>query len=128
MRAKTKKSMRGVTVINMLVVAIVIVFAVVIAINLIPPYLHNFAVKDAIEELAKNPDAKNMTKAKIKDLLSRKLQVNYIKDVSPDALVLEKKDGKTILTLKYEVRVHLIGNIDAVLMFNEEAVVGESSQ
>jgi hypothetical protein len=38
-------------------------------------------------------------------------------------LVLDKKDGKTTLSLKYEVRVHLIANIDAVLMFDEEAVV-----
>ncbi len=124
MRAASKKSMRGITVLNLLVIAIILVFAVVISMHLIPPYLHNFAIKDALEDLAQNPDLSTFTKAKVKDLLARKLQVNYISEISPEALVIDKKDGKvTSLGLKYETRVRLIGNIDAVVMFDERVKV-----
>ncbi len=124
MKTASMKSMRGITVLNLLVIAIIIVFAVVISMHLIPPYLHNFAIKDALEELAQNPDLSTFSKAKVKDLLARKLQVNYISDISPYSLMITKKDSKvTSLGLKYEVRVRLIGNIDAVVMFDEQVKV-----
>ncbi len=124
MKKASKKSMRGFSVLGLLSIAIIVVFVVVISMHLIPPYLHNFAIKDALEDLAKNPDISTFSKAKIKDLLSRKMQVNYVSEISPDALVIDKKDGKvTSLGLKYESRVRLIGNIDAVVMFDEQVKV-----
>lgn len=124
MRAKSKHSMQGVTVLNLLIAAIIIVFAVTIAIRLVPPYLNSFAVRDAIKEMALDPNLPTYTKAKMKDMFTRKLQVNYITNVAPETLVLTKKDNSSYLTMKYEVRVHLIGNMDAVLMFDEEEKVG----
>ncbi|MBS0286141.1 MAG: DUF4845 domain-containing protein [Proteobacteria bacterium] len=128
MKALMMKKMRGVTVINLMIAAIVIVFTIAIAVNLVPPYMHNYAIKDALNELAANPDITQMSKTKLRDLFVRKLQVNYITNVSPDALVIVKKEGATYLSMKYEVRVHLIANIDAVILFDEEAKVGESAK
>ncbi len=126
MRTKSKHGMRGVTVLNLLVAAIIIIFGVTLAIRLVPPYLNSFAVRDAIKELAANPELPGYSKAKLKDMFTRKLQVNFISNVTPEALVLVKKGNEAYLTMKYEVRVHLIGNMDAVIMFNEEEKVGET--
>ncbi|MGD9591995.1 MAG: DUF4845 domain-containing protein [Candidatus Berkiella sp.] len=124
MTIKSKHNMRGVTVLNLLVAAIVIVFAVTLAVRLVPPYLNSFAVRDAIKEMAADPNLTTYSKAKMKDMFTRKLQVNYIGNISPDSLVLEKKDGVPYLKMKYEVRLHLIGNMVAVLLFDEEEKVG----
>ncbi len=123
-----KKNMRGFSIINLLIVAIVIVFAITISVNLVPPYLHDYAIQDAMDDLAADPDLTQMSKAKMHDLFVRKLQVNYISNVSPDALVISKKGDNTYLSLKYEVRTHLIANIDAVLMFEHEVKVDKASK
>lgn len=128
MKTTSMHKMRGITMLSLLMAAIVIVFTIAIAVNLVPPYLHNAAIKDALAELAANPDVTQMSKAKLRDLFVRKLQVNYITNISPDALVINKKEGALYLSMKYEVRVHLIANIDAVIMFDEEAKVGESAK
>ncbi|MBN9287096.1 MAG: hypothetical protein BGO43_11980 [Gammaproteobacteria bacterium 39-13] len=120
---KYMKSMRGITVLGMLITVVLLVFVVVLGINLAPPYIHHFAVQDAMESLAKDPELKSMSKAKLRDMFLRKLQVNYITNIPADKLEVTKKDGKTALTLNYEVRVHLVANIDAVIKFNEEALV-----
>lgn len=120
---KHAKSMRGITFLGMLVAVVILVLVVVLGINLVPPYIHHFAVKDAMESLAKDPEIKGMSKAKLRDLFLRKLQVNYITNVPADKLEVIKKDGKTALAINYEVRVHLIANMDAVIKFNEEALV-----
>ncbi len=122
------KQQRGITIVNLLVAAIVIVFSVLLSVRLVPPYLNNRAVKDAMNELAANPDIRNFTKAKMRDMIVRKFQVNYINTISPDALVLTKKGDNAYLKMKYEERVHLIGNIDAVVMFDEEVRIGGNTQ
>jgi len=128
MRLNLKRNMRGVSVISLLIVAIVIVFAVTISVNLVPPYLQHYAVKGVLKDLATNPELAQMTKAKLRDLFIRKLQVNYITNVNPEALVIDKKADDTYLALKYEVRVHLISNIDAVFMFDDEVKVEKNAK
>lgn len=118
------RKQRGVTLLGMLTAVIILVFVAVLIINLAPPYIHHFAVKDALKSLAEDPEIKNMSsKAKLRDTFLRKLQVNYVTNIPADKLEITKKDGKTFLTIDYEVRVPLIANIDAMIKFNDEAVV-----
>jgi hypothetical protein len=52
------------------------------------------------------------------------LQASYVKGVTPDNLEVIKVDDQVTLKIKYEARVHIMGNIDAILMFDNEEVVG----
>ena len=119
----TVKSMKGVTVLGMLFSALVVIFVVIIGMNLAPPYLSHYKVQESLKALAKDPNVREMSKPKIKDYLARKFQVNSVRNVSANDLEIEKKDGKTYLNLRYEVRVHMVGNVDAVLKFEDQAMV-----
>lgn len=123
-KMKPINHMRGATLITILVMALLVIFACVIVIRLVPPYLSNYGVQDALKELAATPDADHFSVPKLKDSLSRKLQASYVKGVTADNLEIIKVDKQVTLKMKYESRVHLLGNIDAVLMFDNEEVVG----
>lgn len=114
---------RGVTVLGMMVSVFVIIFGVLLVIKALPPYMQAYAVRDALNEIAKEPNVAQMGKAKIKDKLERRLQVDGINAAIVDNLVIDKQDGKAVLLLKYEKRVAVIGNVDFVFKFDEQVKV-----
>ncbi|MBS0289886.1 MAG: DUF4845 domain-containing protein [Proteobacteria bacterium] len=122
-------SMRGFSILSLIIIALLVIICTIITIRLVPPYMHYFAVKDAMEQMAADPNVAQMSPLKLKDTFSRKLEVNYITSVSPEALVIEKQNNKPeALTIKYEERVHLIANIDAVLTFENEVKFSEKTK
>ncbi len=114
---------KGVTLLGMLTAVLVICFSVMLIIKVIPPYMQNFAVKDALSDIAKEPNIAQMSKAKIKDKLERRLQVEGISAGITDNLLIEKKDGKMHMLLKYENRVPVVGNVDFVFKFDEQVKI-----
>lgn len=117
------RNQRGVTVLGMMVTIFVIIFGVLLVIKALPPYMQAFAVRDALNDIAKEPNVAQMGKAKIKDKLERRLQVDGINVAITDNLVIDKQDGKMLLVLKYEKRVAVIGNVDFVFKFDEQVKV-----
>lgn len=117
--------MKGMSVLGILFVAIVLVFAVLILMRLVPPYIDFSEVKDSVEILAKDSKAANMSKPQIREMFSRRLHVNNINNIDPSKLEIVNDKGKRILSITYETRVHVIANIDAVLTFQTQATVGE---
>lgn len=114
---------RGLTVLGMMVTIFVIIFAVLLVIKALPPYMQAYAVREALNDIAKEPNAAQMGKGKIKDKLERRLQVDGINAAITDNLVIDKQDGKVLIVLKYEKRVAVIGNIDFVFKFDEQVKV-----
>jgi hypothetical protein len=119
----TAKSTKGVTVLGMLFYAMVVIFVVIISINLVPPYMQHYEVKESLNALAKDPNVRDMSKAKIKDYMARRFQINSVRNVAANDLEIEKRDGKMYLSLHYEVRVHMVANIDAIIKFDDQAMV-----
>lgn len=117
------KAMQGMSFLGMLFYIFFVIFVVMLVLRIGPVYLHNKAVKDAIETLAKDPQITQMPKEKLRDLFLRKLQVNDVKEVSPDALVIEEDGKKKALSIHYETRVHLFANIDCVMTFDNRALI-----
>lgn len=114
---------RGITFLGILFVAIVIIFSALILIRIIPPYMDFYQVKDSLETLAKDPNTAHMNKAQFREMFSRRLHVNNINNIDPNKLEIENDKGKTKLVIKYETRVHVIGNLDAVMNFESQAMV-----
>lgn len=121
------RKIKGITITSFLFVLIVIGFAVKLAIPIAPVYFDHYTINNAMKALAKEPDVAKMSKAKVRDLFQRKLQVNNVKNVGPDDLQFEKVDGEPFLILSYEVRKHVIGNIDAVMVFKEQVSMSEKN-
>ena len=120
---KTLPRQKGVTLLGMLTAVLVICFGVMLIIKVMPPYMQNYAVKNAMEDISKEANVAQMSKAKIKDKLERRLQVEGINAAIADNLLVDKKDGKLHMLLKYEKRVPVVGNIDFVFKFDEQVKI-----
>jgi len=104
----------------MLTAVLLVCFGVMLVVKMLPPYMQNFAVKDAMKDIANEPNVAQMSKGKIKDKLERRLQVEGINSAITNNIVIDKQDGKLQMMLKYENRVPVFGNIDFVFKFDEQ--------
>ncbi|MBL39214.1 MAG: DUF4845 domain-containing protein [Xanthomonadales bacterium] len=107
---------RGMTLIGFLIVLSVALFVAYIAMKLVPIYLNHYSVVSSMKSLAAEPDAANMSEARLRDLLSRKFSTSYVKHVNARDIEIIRGTGVEIVA-EYEVREDLIGNLDAVVTF-----------
>lgn len=123
-KMKSIQKMKGATLLGILIIALLVIFVSVIVIRLFPSYMGNYEVKDALKSLAATPDVAQLSRPQMRDLLSRKLHASYVKGVTAENLEVIKGDNnQLILKMKYESRVHLMGNVDAVMSFDNEEVL-----
>ncbi|MCS5711084.1 DUF4845 domain-containing protein [Candidatus Berkiella aquae] len=122
MKSDSKKN-KGISILGMLITIVIICFGVMLLIDVVPPYMQHSAIQEALKDIAKDANASQMSKAKLRDKLERRLQVESINYVHGDNLEVEKKEGKTYLSLKYERRIPVVANVDFVFKFNDQVVV-----
>jgi hypothetical protein len=113
-----KRTQRGMTLIGFVIVLAVIGFAAYIGMKLVPMYSEYYAVKSALKGLKAEPGIANQAPAKIQDLFFRRLYISYSENVKPSNVTLERADGGWVMSVDYEVRKPLIGNLDVVGKFS----------
>lgn len=114
----TAKQIQGASLIVTLVVIFLLLLDVVIAIRLVPVYIDNYQIKTTLEAMTQDSTMQDLTKDEIRDFFSRRIAVNNIKNFDLSKLQIDRKQGKLTFTVNYEARVKIVGNVDAVLTFN----------
>lgn len=115
---------QGMTTIGVILVLVVIAFFATIVIKLSPVYIEHYKVDSVLNTLKGEPMLMNATDASIRSGLAKRFDVNDVEHVSADDVVIDRTKGKvSSLSVDYEVRVPLIGNVDAVAKFSEEVKV-----
>lgn len=110
---------QGLTLMSFIVVLAVVGFAAFVGMKLFPMYQEYFAVRTAMKELAADPSAASRTPAQLKDQFFRKLYINYSENVKPNDVKFERaSNGGLLMTVAYEVRRPLVGNLDVVGKFD----------
>ena len=119
---KTPKSQRGMTAIGIMMILALVGFVLVIAIKLFPVYLESFKVNSTLQGLTSDSRVEGATDRQVKDLILKKLQVDDVDAVLPEHIKIETSGKKRTVSIAYESRVHMMGNIDAVAVFGDNAV------
>ncbi len=120
---KLVKKQRGMTAIGWLIVLGILSFFVLLVLRLAPGYLEFYKVESVIDSLKEEPYLGNKTPMEIRSLLQRRIDVNAIDSIQAKDVKIEQHDGKTTITAQYEVRVPILGNVDAVSKFNKSIEV-----
>jgi hypothetical protein len=118
MQRKTMQS--GMSMWGFMVVVMVAVFFVFLFFKLLPPYLEFFKVKTSLENVAKQPNAANMTRMDIASALDRRFNIEDITrvDVKKDLKIEKAPSGRTLIRIQYQVVVPLVYNVSALLDFD----------
>ena len=117
------KNQKGLTMISWVVVVVFLLFQGVIALNVIPVYITDSSVKKIMEKLPNDLTAREATTKELKLLIMKRLNINSIYTVKPANIKIKKSRNEKIVTIEYEPRGKLIGNLEYIVSFKHEASV-----
>ena len=111
------KRQQGMTLIGFfMVLAVVCIFAF-IGLKIFPPYNEYLSVKQAMASVQSQPGVSKKTPQEIRSMLDSRFFASYVNSVEGKDAKIVRKNGYRV-TMKYEVRIALIGNIDLVTKFD----------
>jgi len=118
---KSASGQRGLTMISWLIVIVFLLFQGVIAMNVIPVYLTDSSVKKIMEGLPGDVSAQEAGTKQLKGLVAKRLSINSIYSIKPEHIEVKKGRAENIVTIEYEPRGKLIGNLEYIVSFKHEA-------
>jgi hypothetical protein len=109
---------RGITLMGFIMVLMVLAIFAVVAMNLFPVYREAFSVESAMKQVARQPGADDMSLTELQRSLQKRFDIDYVNSVSAKDVTLIRDKSGNQLNLTYEVRKHLVYNLDFVAMFD----------
>ncbi len=119
------KSQRGWTIWSLLGVGFLLVAGALLFMKLMPVYLDNYKIKEAMASLAEDPRAADWNKRQIVSEMTNILYIDYGHDIVDlnKALSVEKENELKYIRVEYEVVVPLVYNVSALVDFNNEVEI-----
>ncbi len=114
---------KGMTAIGWLLVLGLIAFFTLITLRLVPAYMEFAKVASVLESLQKESGITRKTRGEIFALISKRFDVNDVYQVDPKLVKIVKDKGVLKVSINYERREHLVGNVDVVTTFDKQVEV-----
>ena len=114
----TMRKQQGITLIGFVMILAIVLFSAFIAMKLFPIYQEYFSVVTAMKGVAQEPNVQNKSPAEIRKMLFNRFYISYVESVERDDVSISKRNGYTV-TIAYEVRKPLVGNLDIVAKFDK---------
>ncbi|MCH8497091.1 MAG: DUF4845 domain-containing protein [Marinobacter sp.] len=112
------KAQRG-SALTMVIVVLFFAMLLTLAIRLGPAYLDNYTISKTIAGVSDTQNIARMSPEDIRGHINRRLAVNNVRGFNTRDIQVERDGDSVRLTLDYEVRTPLFGNVDAVISFNQ---------
>lgn len=118
-----RDAQRGITTISLALILGILAFFVLIALTLIPVYLENYNVAQKLKTLKSDPKVLNMSESEIMDTLFKRFSIDNVESVLEEDVLISKEGKLTEISIEYEVRKSLVGNIDVVVRFFDKVEI-----
>lgn len=115
----TRQSQSGMSLLGMLTVAIMVGFFVMCVIRMSPAYFEYLSVRRIVESIATEPGAKELSTSEIRRRIANQFNTNQIYELKPKEVEVFRRQGETYIDANYEVRIPVMGRIDAMLRFDD---------
>ncbi len=119
---KTRKSQQGMTAIGIAMILALCGFVLIILVKLFPAYMESFKVSSSLDGLTTDSRVEGATNKEIKTLILKKLQVDDVDAVTAEHINIVTSGSKRTISIEYEQRIPMMGNVDAVVMFGDNEV------
>lgn len=107
---------KGVTVLGGLTVLLILGFFLTAAFKVGPLYLDNSFIRAALDSLA-HENIHTLTDKDVRKKLYASFDINNIRGIDTKQIKILREKTKTLVTLNYEKRIELMGNVDVVVRF-----------
>lgn len=129
-----KHQQRGITLSGLIYTCIIIGFIAVVTMKLFPLYNEKTKVTFALEKVAGTPGSASRSKMELVKSIMRQFEVSDVdtwgtKEFASALKVERKKGSKTkIMSLDYEIRGPLFGELDVVLKYSKAIPLDASGE
>ena len=118
---------RGLTMFSFLFVAVVVVFAALLAMKLAPAYMEFFTIKKILSDIGSKPDFRTMSNADIRTVYGKRAMIDNISTVQPTDLEIERQNGAPVVSVNYIFQTSLVGNVSLLVEFKASSDGGSSA-
>ncbi len=112
-----KSQQQGATMIGIIFIAGLIVFFSIMALKLVPSYIEYATIQSHLRDLARAPDTRAAPPRDIMSAFNRRKHIDNITSVDGRDMDIDKQGSEVVLTIEYETRIHLMGNLSACIDF-----------
>jgi hypothetical protein len=109
---------RGVSFSGFLMVVVVLIFAAVGGMKILPAYIQDNEIKGIFDTIARDPEMQGAQVKDVREAFAKRAMMNNIKIVSPADIEVSKDGGRLSLSVSYVVKIPLISNATLLLEFN----------
>ena len=121
----SRSNQKGMSAIGFLVFFIGISFVALLGMRIIPAYVEFMSVERAFNAV-RDSGAEFRTSASIRKALTKRFIVDSVRTINSGDVKVDTRGEKIHVWIDYEVRVHIVSNIDAVVSFNKEMFISRS--
>ena len=119
---KSRFSQRGAGMIGIIFILIGLSIIGTLGVKLGPMFVDNMTIEEVIRQMAADQETKGMSNRALRAALEKRLLVNGLDQYARKASFV-RDEGITYLTLNYERREKLWGNVDIVGVFENSAEI-----
>jgi len=125
MKKPTKQRRRqgGMSTVALILIVGIFAFLVITFFKVFPMYYGNFKVKNALQSMAQDSELDPKSKRALWEALSKRLFIDEVRSITRENVTMQRKDGKTTITVTYETRDNYIGNLFIGANFSESIVI-----
>ena len=121
--SNSRHRQKGLSTIGWIIVVGVFGLFVVTFFKVFPMYYGNFKLKSALQAMQQDISLDTKSKRDIWLSLQRRLFVDEVRSITREHVTMERKDGKTTVTVTYETRDDFVGNLFIGAKFSESVVL-----
>lgn len=123
MKRNSLSSMHRQSGASALVILIMVLFfggLLTLVLKLGPAYLDDKTISEAVESIGDTEGLSRMGPAQIRTLINKRLIVNNVRSLEPEAITVEKQGDVAVIKVEYDYRTNLFRNVDAIVHFQHE--------
>ena len=114
---KTVKRQNGASFLTIIFLLVIIGMVLLSGLKVVPAYMDNNVVNNAMEGIISNNDFEAMSLSDIRSDLQRTLITNGIREFNTSNIVLTREGDDRYIDINYEYRTSLFYNIEIVVVF-----------
>ena len=114
---------KGMSSFGWIVVAGIFGFLLITFFKIFPMFYGNYKLQSAMEAVRLDESVDSKSKREIWTSLQKRLYINEVRDIQREHVSMERKDGKTTVTVSYELRDNYVGNLFIGGKFVESIVI-----
>ena len=129
MNSSSRSRQAGFTIWQWMVIVLVGGFLLTVGFSLAPLYINNYTIRATVQALQNEPELGRKSTQEIRMAVERKFDVNQIeaiqavcRDKAKPCMKVEKTKTHLVIDANYEARTHVMGNVDAVVVFDKNRV------